>query len=604
MGREDKTMRVSRRDFLKFASIGAGAFASAGALGACASDAKGPAKGTQDAKGVATGAANAPQIEVINCDFLVIGAGNGAASVIEQALTEGMSVTVVDKGTYRHSGTSGLSWDCFALSIPDPKAIATYLSYQVNGIAMQNALDFDPEPNKFVYDINHGQSMPLRDDEGKLIPYVAPGRAEGQFFRRELDEIIEKRQATVYDRTMITDLFIDKGRCLGALGVHLPTGTFRVFRSPVTVAATGGCTWIYGWFTVGANTIGTADNTADVDMAAYRHGAGIGDSEYAQYDVLSCYPPGLAVGFGSGVCGDAQEAHAIYDKFGNNVFEEGDEKVTDRIYFNQQLGRVIVEEGRGTDNGGVYINVGSSKIRYSNERNIALLKEFGVDVRKEQIEAVPEMYEHGGNPVIDENMMTELKGFFHARGGGSAGENGGAKAHFNRIYGPYTAHKAVEYARQAPAPEDIDWTAVTTEYDRLQKIRTSNDGGGVLPHVIRQNIQKATKKGLGVYRSTALMEEAIAEFERIRAEELPRMSIRDASPTYNKEWKEAIEAYNMLDIAEMSVRASLLREETRGMYLRAEFPQKDDENWACMLVCRDNNGAMEFEKVALPKAGK
>ena len=41
------------------------------------------------------------------------------------------------------------------------------------------------------------------------------------------------------------------------------------------------------------------------------------------------------------------------------------------------------------------------------------------------------------------------------------------------------------------------------------------------------------------------------------------------------EWKEAIENYNLLTIAELSVLASLTREESRGSYLRPEFPEPE-----------------------------
>ena len=51
----------------------------------------------------------------------------------------------------------------------------------------------------------------------------------------------------------------------------------------------------------------------------------------------------------------------------------------------------------------------------------ALMRKFGVDPRKERVEVSPEMYEHGGHPIIDSKMMTEIPGLFHARGSGTTG---------------------------------------------------------------------------------------------------------------------------------------------------------------------------------------
>jgi succinate dehydrogenase / fumarate reductase flavoprotein subunit len=538
-------------------------------------------------------------MEVINADLLVIGSGINGIAAAAQAISEGKHVTFIEKGPYCHGGVTGYSWDAFNSGMGMPK-LEGQAGYLPDGNLMRKAWEFDPHPQKFVAMVNRGQSLPDRNEDGTLAWYAAPNMCQNLFFRREMDYLKIKSHMTVYDRTMITDIILSDGTCVGVMGIHLPTGNFRVFRAPATVLSTGGCTWIHGWFTVGACSHGSPDNTADVDVAAFRHGAGIGDSEYAQYDVESCDPPGLACSFGSVVCADAQEAHAIFDKDGKLVFASDDANVADRTYFCQVIGRVIGEEGRGTEHGGVLLTVGDSQIRYSNERNVDLLKRFGVDVRAETIEAVPEMYEHGGTPVVDENMMSEFPGLFCGRGAGTTGTQGGMMVHYNLIYGTYAGHCAAQYATKNPTVGDFDPMAVIAEYDRLCNIRTRKVDNAVAPYQIREAIQRATLKGLGVYRNADLMNEALAELERIRAEDMPKMAISDDSLIYNTQWKEAIETYNMLDIAEISIRASLAREETRGMYLRGDFPEKDDANFACMLVCYNRNGVLEIVKKELP----
>ena len=58
-------------------------------------------------------------------------------------------------------------------------------------------------------------------------------------------------------------------------------------------------------------------------------------------------------------------------------------------------------------------------------------------------------------------------------------------------------------------------------------------------------------------------------------------------------------ADNLLTIAELSVLASLTREESRGSYLRPEFPGPSDD-WACSLAISGSEGAYETAKVELP----
>ncbi len=613
MRKKEFDRQISRRTFLKStgAALGAAGLMAMG-LGCSAPADETTADAPETTKAPETTAAPEPVVdnpvipvnasaeyEVINTDIIVVGAGNNALSAAIYASSAGKNVTVIDKGPFRHAGVSGMSWDAFG-----PYYLPEMYEGVLAGLGPQNcneknyreALYNDPEPNKYVYMINHGQSLPDRLPDGKVRPYGMDIMCMGQFYRREMDDLYEKGNVNVVDQTMVTDILVNDGKCLGVVGLHIPTGKLRVFRSEATILCTGGCTWMYGWLTVSAATISTPDNTADADMAAYRHGAGIGDSEYAQYDVLGIYPEGLGYGFGSNICADAQEAHAMVDINGDPVFAPDDPNVGDRTYFNQQLAKVIALEGRGTPNGGVYVSIGDQAIRYANERNLPVMNKFGVDPRKERIEVSPEMYEHSGHPIIDSTMMTEIEGLFHGRGSGTNGSIGGAQAFSNRYFGAYAGRCAVDYANKKAPHDELDWAPVLAEYDRLQELLNRKVEGGIRPHVIRHAIQKACFNSLGIYRTTANMEAALAELQRIRKEDMPRQIVTSDSPVWNREWKEAIENVNMLDLAEMSVRASLMREETRGMYLRAEFPELDNENWACTLVCYNKDGEMEFVK--------
>ena len=46
------------------------------------------------------------------------------------------------------------------------------------------------------------------------------------------------------------------------------------------------------------------------------------------------------------------------------------------------------------------------------------------------------------------------------------------------------------------------------------------------------------------------------------------------------------ELQNMLLLARLLAQTALLREESRGVHFRTDFPQTDDENWKVHLVLR------------------
>ncbi len=594
--------KLSRRSFLKGGALMLGASTltiGAPQLIGCSTEPNenGPAPlnevGASAVEATATESALPDGYQVVNADVLIIGGGNLGVNIALSALSEGREVTMLDKGVWRHSGVSGMSWDYFAGRYFTPAI--SYLGIE-NGKALTNALSFTKERDRYVYQVNHGQTLPDRDEKGQYLPLINENRTQGQFCRRHMDNLRTANGFGIDEQFMVTSLLIQDGKCLGAMGIHLPTGAFRVYRANATAIATGGCCWFYGWMTVGSYSINNPDNTADAEMAAFRQGLAIANSEFACYDLMSINPPGLACAFGGGIGADAQEYQFVFDNAGERLFSDDDENVSDRNYFNQLLAKAIAIDGRGTESNGVFLNVGDHGLRYGNARNVDLLERFGVGVRTDQIQIAPEMFEHGGSPIVDENMMTEVEGLF-------CGRNfpGGADVAGNYYYGLYTGHKIAEYAASQESKADgpsVNWEDVNVERARLEAIRTHRADDGVRPLQVRQMIQEAGFTGMGVYRTTELMEKSLAELRRIREEELPRMTVADSSLVFNTEWKHAIENYNLLDLAEMSVQASLNREETRGSYMRAEFPEKDNVNWNCVQVCRLQDDQMVFEKVS------
>ena len=155
--------------------------------------------------------------------------------------------------------------------------------------------------------------------------------------------------------------------------------------------------------------------------------------------------------------------------------------------------------------------------------------------------------------------------------------------------------------KNTEAFEKVDWAPVESEFARLEELRTRKVDGGYRPFEVRHMIQKACGTCMGILRAKEKLEECDAELKRIREEVMPKMAVSTDSLVFNQEWKEAIENYNLLDCAQLAVEATLTREESRGTYLRPDFPDPDDENWKCMLVGYWDDGAIRFEKKVMPE---
>ena len=598
---------VSRRAF----AVGAGA--TLASLGA-ASTTMGTGS-TAHANEAAEPAPEPIEYEVVNCgDILIIGAGFGAFTAAFKAISEGKRVTIIDKGPFLHSGNAGYNWDTVASWLPDANNYESdmYWKRLVNQPMYLRAIQEDTDaPNRWLELINRGQTILTRDEEGEIqwysdYPFL---RSFQSFFPRlTLDELAKSPLLTVIDRTMVTDVIVNDGRCVGVTGLYLPTGDYRAFRAPVTILATGPTNWFYGWTGVTAYTNGSPDNTGDVDMALFRRGVGIGESEYAVYDYLTTYPKGLGYGWNTSLNPDASEWRLFADKDGNPLVTEENgwdaerAKAGDRNYFNAMCGKSIAN-GLGTEDGGLLCRADYDHLRPIMKQNLPIFEEFGIDPLTELLPIHDEIYERGGSPVVDDNLMCEgVAGLFCTRGAGAqSGSNGGAMAYSNFRFGLFAVNRALEYLAQTEAPAAIDWTPVEEEVARLEALRTRTPENGLRPHVVRHAIQNACGTCMGVYRDPTLLDAALAELRRIRDEDIDRMTVSSTSKTFNTEWREIIENYNLLDAALLAVEASLLREETRGGYYRPDFPETDEENWRCMLVGTKANGAIEFAKRDVPQ---
>jgi succinate dehydrogenase/fumarate reductase flavoprotein subunit len=74
------------------------------------------------------------------------------------------------------------------------------------------------------------------------------------------------------------------------------------------------------------------------------------------------------------------------------------------------------------------------------------------------------------------------------------------------------------------------------------------------------------------------------------------MKARDAH-----ELRMAHEARNMTLNAEMVLRASLFRTESRGSHYREDFPERVDPDWLAWTVLKREQGEMKASKWPIPK---
>jgi len=92
------------------------------------------------------------------------------------------------------------------------------------------------------------------------------------------------------------------------------------------------------------------------------------------------------------------------------------------------------------------------------------------------------------------------------------------------------------------------------------------------------------------------LEAALTTIEFLREHVVPRLVAEDAH-----ELRLAHETKNMVLNAEMKLRASIFRTESRGTHYREDYPGRDDPDWLAWVILKEEQGTMELRKEAIPE---
>jgi succinate dehydrogenase / fumarate reductase flavoprotein subunit len=112
--------------------------------------------------------------------------------------------------------------------------------------------------------------------------------------------------------------------------------------------------------------------------------------------------------------------------------------------------------------------------------------------------------------------------------------------------------------------------------ERLDRLNNQTNGESVseVGAALRQTMQR----NCGVFRFPDLLANGVAEIKEV-AQRVMRTQISDKSKVFNTARIEALELDNLIEVAVASLVSADARKESRGAHDRADFAERDDENW-------------------------
>lgn len=554
---------------------------------------------------------------VINSDVLVIGGGTAGCFAAIEAKKAGSDVVVADKAGSGYSGASIMASGFWAVFNADwgmdydetfawinknssylnnrdwtqaflEKSWQTYLDLRDWGV------DF-PVPEEETRDYFKktviGNDVAGHHDDDPHTHYgIVPlrHRAVTPALRRYAESI----GVRFYDRTMISDLIERDGRVLGAVGFGLDSGESVLFAAGATVLSAG-----RNYFkSPGMNISG---QTGDSDAMAYRVGAVISGKEFPDMHMNISKDP---MWKGNG------EAYPAFfqfdDSLGRRLPNRGfDLSLASTIHAG--YGPILWDFGKATENDLNSIDAYLQKRGNLKEtQRVGLFPREGGQWPMIGGAAAGGCQEHtAGLWPFDLDCSSNLTGLY------SAGDCCATWVWGAIVQGPppgltpaaITGKLAGAAAGRAAAGLGIP-TLLPDDLSRAENsaIQYLNRQSGYEPRWVIQLLQNYMMPWYVLHiknagRITATLE--LVGF--LRDHMVPKMRARDTH-----ELKLAHEATNMILNAEMILRASLAREESRGWHFREDFPTEREEWLAWVLMQKGSDGKMVMSRREVPDAWK
>lgn len=541
-------------------------------------------------------------MKVVQTDILIVGGGIAGCFAAIKAREEGRQVAILDKATLRRSGSVGPGMDHVSLGI-HPQAI-TY--EQAREYAAKSRSDLQDPNLTLAIDVHAYErvqdmerfGIPVREDDGSYFVWNDPDRHfscvsyRGVDTKVKLGQAVERSGAEVFERTMGVELLrAEDGGVIGAVGLNTRTGELTAFYAKATIVCTGETTRQYIAPDGPFNTYFSPTNTGDAGVMAYQAGAKMVNMEFLYWDYVT-------VRAGGGIVGvkPTKMMGKLINRNGDVILNNLEENIN-RCFLMQKE----IIEGRGPLYWDLREVPDEALVMYeremSNEYPITKewFKQRGIDIRKDLIPMKLDPCCIVGGPIVDETLRTSVPGLYAA----------GATTPYSRaivgasVSGHIAAENAALYAGEVPAPK-----VCTEELERIEaRLKAPlSCRDGITPKELELAARSLLSEYIGYYKSEDMMQYALDKLLELKRTYLGRLTA--GSP---HELMRCCEVNSIITFAEMHIRASMYRKETRYRHLgnfvhyRADYPETDPDWEKWVVVQKNENGEMTLSTSEVPE---
>jgi len=545
--------------------------------------------------------------QVIDTDVLVVGGGVAGCCAAARAAENGLKVTLTEKGHTERSGNAGQGIDHYG---PFPNDGITWKELIQQVEASQNDINGGgrfANSNVLFQHFKHKLwsmeeleklGVPVKWHDGDYYWFPRADHPRGarywlrvhwQDIKPILSKAIKKRGVNVLERTMVIDLLTTEGTVVGATALNVRTGAFIVIKAKAVVMATGmfqRCyenegimPWNYNLRYDGCPATLSGDGYA----LAYRAGAEIVN--------MDCNGHGYRLRDDLLISG------------GNLVHNDGLPS-NDMTWTGEEIATTNTEKYAELERKGLtplYRNLAHLPDDYHKRMEIAFVDEKMVDFKFAE--------ERGANPRTHHYELCALKPLtFMAATGIFIDEN--HRSTMDGLYGIGDCAAPLHDCANAAVsgfltadylPDIISKTAepvideAQVENQKKLALAPLKVKKGAEPLEVECSVRYICEHYVSIFKSEGKLREGLRRIGSLRREFLPKMKAGNPH-----ELMRALEARNVLNLAEAHLNACLSRKETRGFFVRLDYPERDPARDDMLTFQRMENGKEVLEIKQVP----
>ena len=407
----------------------------------------------------------------------------------------------------------------------------------------------------------------------------------------------------ILDSQYVSDLLVEDNVCFGAMAFDIQSGERTVFLADSVIIAAGGHTRLWRKSSSRRN-----ENTGDGFHLALKAGCRLSDMEMVQF-----HPTGMVI---PEEMAGTLVTEAVRGEGGKLLNNEGKRFMENYDIERMELStrdRVAmanyteIVEGRGSPNGGVYLDISHKGKDFIIEKLPRMYRQFldtlMIDISKSPMEVSPTAhYSMGGIVVTPEEHSTGVEGLY-AAGEVTAGLHGANRLGGNSlaeilIFGKRAGAAASERSKNI----DIHKRSKKVIENAHENLNSFIKNGSEVARPLQRSLRNIMWEYGGVVKNEEKLKKGLQEIENLK-EASKDLDVRPDSEGY-QDLMLAFDLQASLVSSESTLISALSREESRGAHQRDDYKEISNDFNVNIRVKFDSDDNILLSKDKVPALKK